>query len=91
MSKYNKKGGAQMNDIWFYEKDGKFLASDKYNTTIIEFPNADAREKCAEGFCIHRGFPDIVEALSEGLDVDRSPEAKAEFARRWNIPTEPVC
>lgn len=78
-----------MADVWFYEKDGRFLASDKHNLVIVAFPDAAAREKWAEGLTVHQGFPDIFESLAEGLDVDRSPAAKEEFCERWNIHTKP--
>jgi len=76
---------------YVWEEGGYFYLTDKYDLRHVRFHFREERQKWIDGFkeatgkdlIVHEGKPDVIEALSEGLQV--SEEVKDQVAEKYSI------
>ena len=78
-----------VNYAWEYGH--KFYVSDKYDKLRVVFDTDEQRRTWLDSLHsaeVIYGYPDIFDALNEGLYPKTDAEKQA-FISRWNIPTNP--
>ena len=75
-----------VNYAWEY--GDKFYVSDEYDKLRVVFDTDEQRRTWLGSSKVIYSYPDIFDALNEGLYPKTDAEKQA-FIRRWNIPTNP--